>query len=111
MANSALVLAQSRLLARSLSKEVGAKPTLAANTAFVKAGFECLLGRLPTTPEQTACEEFLKGQAALLADKKKLTPFKAGPPGTVPPAADPHLRARESLIHVLMNHHEFATIR
>jgi hypothetical protein len=111
MANSALVLAQSRLLARSLSKEVGAKPTPAANSAFVKAGFECVLGRLPTIPEQTACEDFLKSQAALLADKKKLTPFNAGPPGVVQPAADPHQRARESLIHVLMNHHEFVTIR
>jgi hypothetical protein len=111
MANSALVLAQSRRLARSLSKEVGEKATPATNTAFVKAGFECLLGRLPSAPEQTACEDFLKSQAALLADKKKLTPFNGGPACTIPPALDPHLRARENLIHVLMNHHEFVMIR
>jgi hypothetical protein len=27
------------------------------------------------------------------------------------PASDPALRARENLVHVLLNHHEFVTIR
>jgi hypothetical protein len=27
------------------------------------------------------------------------------------PAASPDLRARENLVHVLMNHHEFVTVR
>ena len=27
------------------------------------------------------------------------------------PAADPALRRRESLVHVLLNHHDFVTIR
>jgi hypothetical protein len=27
------------------------------------------------------------------------------------PALDPHLRACENLVHVLMNHHDFVTIR
>jgi hypothetical protein len=111
LANSSLVLAQSRLLARSLAKEVGEQPDPAGNSAFVRAGFECLLGHAPSAVEQRACEDFLKTQAALLTHKKKLTPFSAGPPGMVPPAAEPHLRARENLIHVLMNHHEFVTIR
>jgi len=30
---------------------------------------------------------------------------------TVPAAIEPHLRAREGLIHVLINHHEFVMIR
>jgi hypothetical protein len=41
----------------------------------------------------------------------KLTAFGAGAPAPVPASADAALRAREGLIHVLLNHHEFVTIR
>jgi hypothetical protein len=109
LANSSLVLANARLLAGKLSQEVGPKPASAA--AFIRAGFESVLGRFPTKQEQAVCAQFLRRQAALLADKKKLTAFNAGPPCGVPPAADPHLRARENLVHVLLNHNEFVTIR
>ncbi len=107
LANSSLALAQSRLLARALSKEAGP----GADDLFIRAGFEQVLGRPPSANEQAACRKFLADQAALLADRKKLTAFGAGAPGPVPPSAGPALRARESLIHVLLNHHEFVTIR
>jgi hypothetical protein len=107
LANSSLALAQSRLLARSLSKEAGP----GADDAFIRAGFEQVLSRPPTTDEQVVCRKYLANQAALLADRKKLSAFTAGAPGPVPPSAEPGLRARESLIHVLLNHHEFVTIR
>ena len=48
-------------------------------------------------------------QAALYASKK-LTPTGGGPV-PVPPASDPKARARESLVHVLMNHNDFVTVR
>jgi hypothetical protein len=105
LANSSLVLVQSRLLARDLSKRADSA------AAFVKLGFEQVLGRQPTAQEQAECERFLREQAALLGDPKKLTAFTAGPPSMVAPSADPQLRARENLIHVLMNHNEFVTIR
>ncbi len=35
---------------------------------------------------------------------------QADPEGKAP-AADPALRRRESLVHVLLNHHDFVTIR
>jgi hypothetical protein len=111
LANSSLTLAQARLLARRLTEQTGSPPTPEAAAAFVRAGFEHVLGRLPTLQEESECLRFLTEQAILVADKKKLTPFGAGSPGVVAPAADPHLRAREDLIHVLMNHHEFVTIR
>ena len=41
----------------------------------------------------------------------KLTPFASGPATAVKPAADPRLRARENLVHVLLNHNDFVTIR
>jgi hypothetical protein len=105
LANSSLALAQSRLLARALSKEAG------PDQVFVQAAFEQVLGRPPTADEQVACRKFLADQAALLADRKKLTAFGAGAPAPVPASADAALRAREGLIHVLLNHHEFVTIR
>src|SRR5262249_25658840 len=105
-ANSTLVLAQARLLARSLTKETGERPA-----AFILAAFEQVLGRPPTAEEQSECLKFLADQAVLLAERPRLSPFASGPANPVPPAADPHLRAREDLVHVLLNHNEFVTIR
>jgi hypothetical protein len=38
-------------------------------------------------------------------------PASAKPQAAVAPSADPAMRARENLIHVLLNHNEFVTIR
>jgi hypothetical protein len=110
LSNSTLVLAQARLLARKLAQSIG-PVTPATQSAFVKAGFEHVLCRPPTVQEQAFCQEFLEKQVKLLAQQKGLTPFTGGAPSPVPPAADPQLRAREDLIHVLFNHNEFVTIR
>jgi hypothetical protein len=107
LANSSLALAQARLLAHSLSQKVEKSDA----AAFVKAGFEQVLSRPPTDPESAACVKFLDEQTALLADGKKLTASVGAPASPVHPAADPAQRARENLIHVLMNHHDFVTIR
>ena len=45
------------------------------------------------------------------ADPKLLTQFSTGTPSHVPAATDPHQRARENLVHVLLNHNDFLTIR
>lgn len=107
LSNSTLVLGQSRLLAARLTRDAGEQP--AANAAFVKLAFQTVLGRPPADDEQAECERFLTEQAAPLAEKK-LTPF-GGAAAPVPPAALPHLRAQEGLVHVLMNHNDFVTIR
>jgi hypothetical protein len=109
LANSPLSLAQARLLARRLSQEVGTTAT--EDPAFVTAAFEQVLSREPTAREREECVKFLTEQTALLLDRGKLSGFGAGPPCPVPPATDPHLRARENLTHVLLNHHDFVTIR
>jgi hypothetical protein len=54
--------------------------------AFVRAAFVRLLGRVPTSEEMAECAAFLRG------------------------GRDPR-RARENLMMVLINHHEFVTIR
>jgi hypothetical protein len=111
LANSPLVIGQARLLARKLTKDVGPMPTPGADLAFVRAAFEQVLGRLPTVAEEAECVQFLTEQARRLAEAKGLAPLGGPEAGTVPPDANPHLRAREGLVQVLMNHHEFVTIR
>ena len=54
---------------------------------------------------------FLTEQAHRFAFHQQRGTFVGVSGSPVPPAADPALRAREDLIHVLMNHHEFVTVR
>ncbi|HEY3787634.1 MAG TPA: hypothetical protein VGL71_02210, partial [Urbifossiella sp.] len=95
-----------------------------------------VLGRVPEPLEIAACERFLSRQEKLFAGPAPLTPFPLPPPpakpdpellkrapglplilGTaaplppMPPAADHAGRAREYLIHALLNHNDFITVR
>jgi Protein of unknown function (DUF1553)/Protein of unknown function (DUF1549)/Planctomycete cytochrome C len=96
--NSSLALNVSRELAKQLAKE----------KEFVSAAFRSVLCREPTAEERNRCEQFLKEQAALFA--KPGTPFPAGE-AVVAAAVEPVARAREDLIHVLLNHNDFVTVR
>jgi len=111
LANSSLCLEQARLLARSIARGLPRRPASSADEAFITAAFERVLGRLPTSEERTACQDYLTAQSRRLADRSTLTPFSAGPAAAVPAAADPGQRARENLVHVLFNHNDFITIR
>jgi hypothetical protein len=111
LANSPLALAQSRTLAGKLTEEVGTGTSPAAETAFVAAAFERILARTPSDEERAACEEYLVTQARRLANAASLTPFGEGPACSVAPSSDPRQRAREDLVHVLINHNDFVTIR
>jgi len=105
LANNDFSHAQARLIARGLSGE-------RSDADFVRAAFEEVLARAPLPEERTRCETFLVQHAALLAGGTALTPTSdAGSPSAVPPSPDPHLRARENLVHVLLNYNEFVTIR
>jgi hypothetical protein len=107
--NSELGVEQSRRLAEQLSKESASHA--APDDAFVKQAFAQTLGREPSPAENSECLTFLKAQAELLRGKESLTPFKGGGKVAVEAAADPAQRARESLVHVLLNHNDFVTIR
>ena len=130
--NSEFVWDKARRIARLLEADVGTAPA-----PFVTAAFEHVLGRTPATAEREACERFLVRQELLLADSINLTPFplppappappdaafrkrvpglplilaKAQPLPPVAPAREPAGRAREYLIHVLLNHNDFITVR
>ncbi len=102
LSNSELALKHARLTARQLHALAD------SDHAFITAAFERVLSRRPTPQECATCATFLHTQAAR---------FAAGKPGGradgdgSAPARQPALRARENLVHVLFNHHEFVTIR
>jgi hypothetical protein len=103
LANSELTRKHSRLLARTLASTAGPDP------AFIKAAFETVLTRAPTAAELSECAVFLQQQTDHFR-QAKLPPAADSSDGRAP-AADPALRARENLVHVLLNHHDFVTIR
>ena len=94
MSNSKLVLTRGRQLAARVSAEVGES----GSAAFVRAAFEWVLGRTPALAEE---EECISG----------LEQFAATPEARSLSAAEAQRSARESLVHVLLNHNDFITIR
>jgi mono/diheme cytochrome c family protein len=111
LVNSRLAIEQSRLLSRQLNDQVGQGNTETIRRQFLERVFLRTLCRRPTADELTACLDFLTAQARTLSNPAKLTPFGKGHKVRVPPASEPHLRARENLVHVLINHNDFLTIR
>jgi hypothetical protein len=57
------------------------------------------------------CLKFLDEQSRRLTNPAALAAFSSGEPSEVKPSDDPHQRARENLVHVLLNHNDFVTIR
>ena len=110
LANSSLALGQSRLLARKLWSDV-ASGGEDLKRRFIRQAYLQILSRPPMDEELTACLQFLTDQAELLADPSKLTTFSGGHLPKVKPADDPAGRARENLVHVLINHNDFVTVR
>ena len=120
--------------ARRITRRLDAGET--TNNDFVTAAFEHVLGRNPESAELAACKGFLERQELLLADPTRLRPLPPKPsaaridpepvnkePGLplvlgearhLPPlGADlkPAKQAREYLVHALLNHNDFITVR
>src|SRR4029077_14270512 len=109
LANSTLSLQVARTLERQITKQVG-EPA-AGDSKFVAEAFDNILNRLPSAAERSESLKFLLQQEELFQDPKKLTPVATGAAGEIKPESVPHLRARENLVHVLLNHTDFVTIR
>ena len=90
--NSALALATAEKVARRLSDQLGKAP----DADFIRAAFEIVLGSAPSAAEQAECARALKQMKALAGGDK------------IPAAV---LRARTNLVHALLNHNDFITIR
>jgi hypothetical protein len=105
LANSAVTLTHARLLARQLAEQTGPDAG-----AFTTAAFEQVLSRPPTVAELSECTAFLNRQAMRYNQAKDPRPAEASR-DVGQPAAEPSLRARENLVHVLLNHNDFVTVR
>jgi hypothetical protein len=108
LSNSDLELRQGRLLARKLWQAVATEaPGPDREAAFVRAAFEQVLGRPPSSAEVQASAAFLARQVRLFQESQAEV-RAAGADG---PSTDPAARARENLVHALFNHNDFVTIR
>jgi len=106
LANSSLSLEQARRIARKLNA------TCADATPFIRSAFETVLSRPCTDDELNTCLSFLNEQQTFFAASGQLLQVVAASNEDVGrPAADQQLRARENLVHVLLNHNDFVTIR
>jgi hypothetical protein len=92
LSNSKLSLTMARRLAANLNAELGA----ADEDAFLRVAYETILCVEPTEEELAAC-------SAALDETKTLLEQRNHP--------QPDVRARENLVHALLNHNDFITIR
>ncbi len=96
LSNSGMVLTRAGDIASVIESEVGGSPQ--ARGAFVDSAFERILGRAPTEAERAECANGLVRLAEAFAVEAKN-------------AAPPEARARSALVHVLLNHNDFVSIR
>jgi len=91
----ALALENSKLVfqaAENIARRIDEKE----NAAFIKTAYLMVLGTTPTTEELAACEEAMNELRTAAPQDKK---------------TDGALRARINLVHALLNHHDFVTVR
>ena len=111
MVNSSLSLAQARRLAAALAGELQTGSDSESLKRFTEAAFARILCRPPNGEELSTCLEFLAAQSQRLANASTLAALVSSDYNPVKPAADPLARARENLVHVLLNHNDFVTVR
>ena len=92
MSNSRLVSTAAAKVAERLVKDAES----ASDEVFIRTTFTTLLATAPTAAEQKLCAESL---AQFLATAKEAK------------AAQPETKARAALVHALLNHNDFITIR
>jgi len=104
----ALALANSKLsftVAERILGRLGGESSPTA--AFVGNAFADVLGRPPTAPEFTLSQKFLEREEERFRDPAK-SAWQGSDAGSTP---SPVLRARQDLVHALLNHNDFVTIR
>jgi hypothetical protein len=84
------------LAAEKIAQRLAKQPDLAADDAFIRSAFTTILASPPSPAEIEACSASLKEWHTIAVREKR---------------PDPALRARVNLIHALLNHDDFVTIR
>jgi hypothetical protein len=112
LSNSPLAISLARQLAGALSEQCGAKANAdEPGNEFIEQAFLTILSREPTPKERDRCVEFLSDQATRLTNPDALSSIGGVVTASVPSSSDSGQRARENLVHVLMNHNDFVTAR
>ncbi|MEE3179054.1 MAG: hypothetical protein VX317_05170, partial [Verrucomicrobiota bacterium] len=102
-----LVLQSSRHLARSLNSETNGDAKV-----FIEQAFLQVLARPAADEERKIGADYLREQLEFLESSETAQQGATNDTGDLKrPSSDPALRARENLVHLLFNHHEFVTIR
>lgn len=100
LTNSELTKSLSRSLAKRLWEKVSASSE-ASSHEFIQLAFLQVLNREPREVELEASKEFLQEQSVRLVAAKKESSADF----------DASVRSRENLVHALMNHNDFVTVR
>jgi hypothetical protein len=103
-ANSSLYEEAAHLLADSLAKQ---HPDV---DSFISSCFEAVLGRPSTPEEMSVSKQFVAKQAELLTNPAQLSLISSPITGS-DAASEPQRRAREDLVHAVLNYNEFITVR
>ena len=101
LANSKLSFTVAGLMAGHMG---GVSPPAAA---FVTRAFEMVLDRPPSAQELRLSQQFLEREEQRFRDPDK----PAGEGGKARETTSPILRARLDLVHALLNHNDFVTVR
>ncbi len=96
LTNSGMVLTRANDIASAIDRELGGDAS--ARRAFIESAFERVLGRAPTEAERTECAAgFVQLAQSFASESKNLVSREA--------------RAHAALVHVLLNHNDFVSIR
>ena len=101
MMNSGLAMDHARIVAGKLAS---------SDDEFIASAFETVLSRSPREKEVNRCRQFLKEHTTLLGGGSPQA-FPAGGTTKRAPAPNAKMRARENLVHVLLLHNDFVTVR
>ena len=105
LSNSPLATSQSRVLAGKLVANSE------SDVEFIHTAFATVLARSPDEKELHTCKEFLTTQTTALRKMVGKPAMNGTASATVPPSDDLSVRAKENLVHVLINHNDFVTVR
>jgi hypothetical protein len=108
--NSALSLNVARQLAKAISTQIAVDESSASSDRFIEMVFVRVLCRDPTESELTACRRFLSRHPHSIQESAS-EPYPAANPGITAPSSNVRERAMANLIHVLLNHNDFVTVR
>ncbi len=108
--NSSVSLDAARKLATSIAADYPVSGPQADFARFIEAAYERILARSPRPAEIAACRHFLERHITLIQNSPRGA-FPAANPRVTPAATQPLERATENLVHVLLNHNDFVTVR